>query len=135
MTNPTTIEEGFITLAKQIDGLNDGLTYEPQSLPRYYPIVTMLFVGAPQEDVATGLVEVTWHWKINLYISLQDYRKAQEELKRLVPLLLNITRDDYSLGGTCEWSEITDEEEEPIFAEDDKWLLKRLDLRAKTTET
>lgn len=131
----TDIETAFITEVKKITGLNDALPYEPQALPRNYPVVTMLFVGAPQEDVATGLVEVTWHWKVNLYISLMDYRKAQDDLKRLVPLILNITRNNPLLSNTADWVNLTDEEEEPIFAHDDRYLLKRLDLRAKTTET
>ncbi len=129
------IEQGFLALVKTVPGLNDALDHEPQSLPRAYPVLTMLFVGAPQNDVATGLVEITWHWKVNLYVSLMDYRKAQLEMKRLVPLVLKLTRQDPYLGNSCEWAEITDEEEEPIFSTDDKFMLKRLDLRAKTTET
>lgn len=134
MANPNAIEDNFITAVKAIDGLSDALTYEPQALPRYYPVVTMFFIGAPQETVATGQVEVTWHWKINIYVGLTDFKKGQDEMKRLVPLLLAITRADHTLGETCDWSEITDEEEEPTIGPDDKWIVKRLDLRAKTIE-
>lgn len=129
------IEQAFLDRVKEIPDLVDALDHEPQTLPRALPVVTLLFVGCPQEDVATGLVEVTWHWKVNLYIPLVDYRKAQLALKELVPTILDITRNDPLLSNTCDWAELTDEEEEPVFGTDDNWLLKRLDLRAKTTET
>jgi hypothetical protein len=135
MTNPSDIEDAFIKKVQAIPGLIDAIPYEPQNLPRALPVVTLLFVGAPQATVDTGFKEVTWHWKVNLYISLQDFRKAQNELKRLIPLLLDITRDDPRLGHSCDWATMSDEEEEPIFQEDDRWLLKRLDLRAKTLES
>lgn len=131
----TDIENAFITEVKKISGLADALPYEPQALPRNFPVVTLLFVGAPQEDVETGFVEVTWHWKVNLYISLNDFRKAQDDLKRLVPLLLKITRTNPLLSNTAAWVHLSDEEEEPIFADEDRYLLKRLDLRAKTLES
>lgn len=134
MSNTTAIETAFVTKVQAIEGLSDALAYEPQTLPRYLPVVTLLFIGAPETDFATGIVEVIYHWRVSLYIALNDYKRAQDQLKELLPQLLAITRLDPRLDESCTWAEVSDEDEEPVFAENDQWLVKTLHLRAQTEE-
>lgn len=134
MTNLDAIEQAFINEVKTISGLNDALTYEPQNIPRYLPVATLLFIGAPENDFATGIVEVTYHWRVSLYLALNDYKRAQDQLKELLPQLMSITRLNPRLNDTCTWAVLSDEDEEPVFAENDQWLMKTLHLRVQVEE-
>lgn len=130
------IEAAFLAIAEQIDGVANVLDHEPgPDLPRL-PCITMLFVSPQQEDVETGPGTANrWTWRITLYVNLDDYYRAQRDLKQLLPDLMATVRRNTDLTGTCEWASLDDEGGEPVFAHDDRIVFKTLRLTARTTET
>jgi hypothetical protein len=133
-TTPDLIEDAFRTAAAAVVGVASALDYEPKELAKL-PCVTMLYLGSPQEDAETGTGQDATHtWRIGLYLHLQDYKKAQQKLKDLLPLVMRIVRTDPQLNATCEWARLVDSLSEPIFNHEEKWMLKTLRLEAATTE-
>lgn len=127
------IKAAFVADADAIAGVT-AVDHEPADLPDADAVVCLLFLPPSQEDVATGLTEVTWRWRVNLYLSLRDYEKAQDELERIVPELYAIARDNPMLDGTCEKCFVLDIGREPTFAHRAGWLLQSLELRAIAEE-
>jgi hypothetical protein len=128
------VEQAFLTKALAVPAVATTVDHEPQTLPRL-PCVTLLWVGLSQDDVETGpRTENRWTWRINLYLQLQDYRRAQDQLKDIVPQLLAITRRDPSLGGTVDWARIADDGQDPVFGDQAGFLRKSLLLTVETTE-
>lgn len=137
MPNPDPIEDEFVKRAKAI--VREALDVDPEKLPAM-PLVTLSFIGIDQRDHQTGpAMEVTWKWIVRLYIPLKsgqgsDFGRAQNELKRLLPPLFKVIRDDRSIGGTCSKATLTDIEAEPDYDVDQKRMTKELMLRALTEE-
>lgn len=139
MANPDPIEAEFVKRAKALALFRDALTVDPERLPAL-PAVTLSFVGIDQRDHQTGpAMEVTWKWIVRLYVPLKsgqgsDFGRAQNELKRLLPPLFKVIRDDRSIGGTCDKATLTDIEAEPDYDIEQKRVTKELMLRAVTEE-
>lgn len=131
------IERIFAAHAEAIDGVASAFDHEPEVLGSR-PCVTMLYVRIQQDDEETGpATENTWAWRVNVYVDLggsNDYRKAQRDLKRLVPRVLKIVRDDSRMDGLADFSSIVDEDGEPTFDHDAGLLWKSLRLQVRLEE-
>jgi hypothetical protein len=128
------VEGVFTRLALAVPAVASSVDHEPKNLPRM-PCVTMLWVGLAQDDLETGpRTENRWTWRINLYIQLQDYKRAQDDLKAIVPELLAITRRNPDLDATVAWATIADNGNDPIFGDQAGFLRKSLLLTVNTTE-
>jgi len=128
---PATIAAKFAELAGAIAGVGSATDHEPMELGEL-PAVSMLLVRTAQADVATGIVERTWTWRVSLYLELRDYAEAQASMATLVPLLLDVTKNAPDLAGTCEQATLSDGGEEPVFAHEQGVLRKSLQLVAVT---
>ena len=137
---PTPIEAEFVARVKLIAGLESALDYDPHELPKL-PAIAMLFLLPDDTDHQTGpATQVTWRWRIRLYVPLRskkgsDFRRAQQHFKDLVPAILNVLRDDRSLGGTCEMARLRQLGEEPEFSVEGKYAYFDYMLLAETEET
>ena len=122
--------------AGALPGISSSRDHEPERLPKL-PASTLLFQRAELVSQATGgLEEWAYEWRLGLYVSLEGgYQAAQVKLYELVPGLLAVLRDDPKLGGLVAWSELRDDGAEPLFNHEERWLLKRLTLRASAEET
>jgi hypothetical protein len=137
MAAPAEARKQFTALAGAISGIRNAFDHEPEKFGRnQLPAVTMLLRQAPQEHRETGgSADVTWTWRVNLYVStFQRYRRAQEDLELYVPLLLAITRRHPDLDGTCAIANLTDTGRDPFFDDSNHYVVKELVLTAETYE-
>lgn len=129
------IEAAIIGYLQAIVGLEDALDHEPRSLPRALPVATLLLTRTDPEQIETGIGEdVTYEWRLSIYVALQDWGAAQQELKRLVPVVLSAIRAKPTCSGLVDMLTVRDSGAEPIFS-DDGYVRKSLTLRAVLTET
>lgn len=128
----TDIETAFLTAVAGISGIEETYNVEPTRLDSL-PAVTMLLTESPQSISSTGWSLVEYTWRVAITIKVDGLGDAQNELKLLIPSMLNVTRQSPSLSGTCEWADLNDKGEEPALYEGELWR-KNLYLTATTLE-
>lgn len=135
MANIAAIETELATRFEALAGVAKALDHEPKNLPTF-PCVTLLLVRAGQDEVSTGpMTEVTWEWRVTLYLKLSDFKQAQTQMKGLLLPMLTILHADHQLGALVERSWITDNGDEPVFDIAEGVLMKTFSLSAITTES
>lgn len=134
-TKPDQIEDAVNTKLKEIGKLEDALDHEPQNLPRALPVTTLLIIRFNPVQAETGPHDdVTYDWRLSLYVKLNDFRTAQQEFKDLVPAILSKVRSIPTAGGLCDFLNIEDVGDEPVFAPSDGFARKSLLMHARLTE-
>jgi hypothetical protein len=122
-------------LTSEIPALKFALDYEPSSLSRM-PGTTLLARQYNPVQAETGVGEdVTYAWRLRLYVPLNDYRQAQSAIKELMPQILACVRHHPTADGLVDFLSIVDEGEEPEFNVEEGWLAKDVILRAIRDES
>jgi hypothetical protein len=143
-TNPDIIEDKVLGYLRAVAGLEDSLDYEPETLPRRLPVTTLLFTGGNPVQAETGPHDdVTYTWKLSLYIPLDDYKVAQQQLKDLLPAIFAAIRHHPTADDVVDFLRVDDSNEDPVFSSPDRsdggggpgYLRKSLTLTAVLTET
>lgn len=130
----------FVAAAALVAGVSAAFDHEPAELPAALgdgAVVTMLGLPPAQIDVATGgLVNVSYAWRVNVYVNLpQGYAEAQYALADVLEPLLVITRADVDAGGLADAWTLTGGGQEPQFAHDEGWIFQPLTLAASIERT
>lgn len=122
-------------LKEEVPDLKFVLDYEPQSLPRFPGTTLMATMYSPLQ-AETGIGEdVTYEWRLRLYVALNDYLTAQTQIKMLMPQILAVARHHPTCNGLVDFLTLVDEGSEPDFNVTEGWLSKDATLRAIRTET
>jgi hypothetical protein len=87
--------------------------------------------------------DVTYVWKLSLYIALDDFELAQQQLKDLLPLIFAAIRAHPTADHAVDFLRVEDSGEDPVFSRPDSsdgsggpgYLRKSLTLTAVLTET
>ena len=79
----TSFEATIVDKLAEITDINTVLTYEPDVL-KATPCMTLFFSGLRSEPLGEF-----WEWIMRLYISLKDAKTAQDNLKSIVPQVLD----------------------------------------------
>jgi hypothetical protein len=112
------------------------LDVHPVELPDLgqLPAGTLLFAGPAQQDGATGgLTDNEWRWIFRIYVSVQDFRIGQQQMKDAIPAVLAALRRNPTLNDTCDRLVIRDRGD-PQYLRTRKQLVKTLELVAETEE-
>lgn len=130
------IEQAFCGwLLPEVADLKFALDHEPSSMPRF-PGTTLLVRRFSPAQAETGVGEdVTYDWRLRLYVALNDYRTAQTQIKELMPQVLAVARHHPTADGLVDFLTLVDAGEEPIFTSEEGWAAKDMFLRAVRTET
>jgi hypothetical protein len=129
------IEQRFCEWVQAETDISNALDHEPERLPRF-PCLTMLVTTYSPLQAETGPHDdVTYAWRVRVYVALNDYRVAQMGLKQLVPQVLGVARHHATADGLCDFLSIVDTGSDPVFASEDGWLAKDVELRAIRQET
>jgi hypothetical protein len=135
----TDVEGWWVEAFGDISGIRHVYDHLPQDLGRY-PCIAMLLATFDQEDSETGPgVDTTYGWRVDLYLSLQNYKRAQDEMKTYVPQMLALVRPDPTLGQLVDFCTIRDDGEDPIFqpaasGRGEGYMAKALRVEARATE-
>jgi len=122
-------------LTAEVPDLKFALDHEPQSLPRM-PGTTLLATMYNPVQAETGIGEdVTYAWRMRLYVPLNDYRQAQAQIKELMPQILACIRNHPTGDGLVDFLSLVDEGQAPDFNIEEGWLAKDALLRAVRDET
>jgi len=108
--------------------------YEPANL-KGLPCVTMLSRRYDPIQAETGPHDdVIYEWRVRLYVALNDYEKAQDEIDTFMPLLLDVPRHHPTMEGDVDFLSFYDPGSEITFSAADGWAAKDLVARAVRTE-
>lgn len=100
MSNASQIEDIFVAHAKLITDVKNVMSYEPGEIDRKLcPLITMFFLLPEGEEAATGPEEdVDYRWEVSLYVTLDNFRAAQEQMRDLASHVIanfRVHRADY----------------------------------------
>lgn len=99
------------------------------------PCVTLLTQRYDPVQAETGPHDdTTYEWRLRLYVQLNDYERAQNELDDLIPLILDVPRHHPTLDGLVDFLVFYDSGGEPDFSPNDGWVHKDLYVRVTRTE-
>lgn len=136
--NIETIETALAALLEPIVGIQNVIDHEPRELPALRPgqaTATIMWRSVEPIDAETGPgQDVTYTWSVNLYVHLHDFRASQSELKELVPRVVAIFREDFTLGRTVDFVRWRDLDGEPVHNPKQGYLRKTLVCEARLTE-
>ena len=136
-TTPT-VRELKATIAGYIEDRLPELVkvypFEPGAL-NGFPCVTMLSRRYDPTQAETGPHDsVVYEWRVRLYVDLNDYEKAQDEIDHLIPIMLDVPRHHFTMEGDVDSLVFYDRGDEIIFSKEDGWAAKDLVARAVRDE-
>lgn len=115
----------FLAAAKRAAGLKTVLEHDPENISigaHGLPAVT-LYPLAPRIDDPDirGIGDLVQPFRLSIYVSLSKTRKGsdfaptQQQLEELARTILQVPLADPTLGGTCLWSEVAPESDQPVM--------------------
>lgn len=108
--------------------------YEPQHL-QGLPCVTLLSRRYDPLQAETGPHDdVTYEWRLRLYVELNNYEKAQDEIDHLIPIILDVPRHHATMEDDVDALTFYDFGAEITFSKEDGWAAKDLVARIVRTE-
>jgi hypothetical protein len=99
------------------------------------PCVTMMSRRYDPTQAETGPHDdVIYEWRVRLYVALNDYKKAQDDLDDMIPVLLTVPRHNATMGGLVDFFTFFDPGGEPTFSNEDSWVYKDVIARTSRAE-
>jgi len=99
------------------------------------PCVTLMSRRFDPVQAETGPHDdMTYDFRMRLYVSLHDYEKAQDEIDDLIPIILDVGRHHATMEGAVDFLSFIDSGSEIIFSKDDGWAAKDVLVRVIRTE-
>lgn len=135
------IEVRLVGWLNDIPELLQALDHEPENLPAKLPVTTLLVRMFDPQQAATGYLadqpvdDVAFGWRLRLYVPLDNYKRAQEYIKAIVPQIIKIQRDHPTCDGIADFLRISDSGDVPTFSHDDGWCFKDLSVIAVRSES
>ena len=121
-------------IATRVPELDKAYAFEPASL-RAYPCTTLLSRRFDAAQAETGPHDdMTYEWRLRLYVQLTDYERAQDEIDTLIPLILDVPRHHFTMEGDVDALVFYDLGTEIVFSAADGWAAKDLVARIVRTE-
>jgi hypothetical protein len=121
-------------VAERVPELMRSYSFEPGHL-NGFPCVTLLSRRFDARQAETGPHDdMTYEWRLRLYVALNDYEKAQDEIDALIPLILDVPRHHATMEGDVDFLVFYDFGAEIVFSKDDGWAAKDLVARVQRTE-
>ena len=121
-------------IATRVPELVKVYPFEPGSL-KGTPCVTLLSRRFDPTQAETGPHDdMVYEWRLRLYVALNDYEKAQDEIDDLIPLILDVPRHHPTMEGDVDMLTFYDFGTEIGFSKEDGWAWKDLVARAVRTE-
>lgn len=121
-------------IAARVPELAKVYPFEPGTL-KDYPCVTLLSRRFDATQAETGPHDdMIYEWRLRLYVALQDYEKAQDEIDNLIPLILDVPRHHATMEGNVDALVFYDLGTDIVFSKDDGFAAKDLVARVQRTE-
>jgi len=121
-------------------GVTAASDFEGTRAPRLLPALQLVPVHAETSAGGGPLGQTEWTltWRVDLYVQMKDYVRAQRELLGLVTRILHLPILERAaggpiLGGSCDDWAVEDDGDDPDPRDPDEILYKRLTLRAVAT--
>lgn len=133
MADLTLIESNIVSTLQNVPLLKKVYDHEPMNI-EVLPAATLFFDGFGQDDQATRSKSARWNWIIRIYVSLQDAKKAQEDIKALLLESLKQLRQNPHLGGSCLYHAVATGEVFVNMSQNNPQLMAELRLEAMTNE-
>jgi hypothetical protein len=135
-----TIEAKIVEILKGVPGIKDADDHEPKNVPRTLPYASILLTRYDPVDAETSTgQDVTYGWKLSLYIALNDFERAQATMKDLLPEVGAAFREHPTADNLVDELRLSDPGVEPAFvvagAGGGGYLRKELQLTAVQIET
>jgi len=131
--NISDIETQIIAILDGINELQKNFDYEPKQLEKL-PCTTLWFNGFVQEPAEERGFFVIWRWILRLYVDLSDAETAQDEIKDLVPKILDAFAAKVQLNDTCLYSLATSGDAYAILDRTNPLMSVEINLEATELE-
>ena len=135
------IETRIVGWLAAIPEIEQAFDHEPENLPAKLPVTTLCVRMFEPIQAATGYLadqpvdDVSFGWRLRLYVQLDNYKRAQAYVKAIVPQIIKIQRDHPTCDGIADFLRITDPGDVPTFSHLDGWLFKDLTVIAVRSES
>ncbi|MBO8169965.1 MAG: hypothetical protein H0Z35_12395 [Thermoanaerobacteraceae bacterium] len=104
MVDISVIETEIVNILKAISEFKMVLDYEPLKIDNL-PAATCFYTGFNIADRSLpNSQSVTHNWAIRVYVPLENDKKAQDEIKALIPKVVTAFKGSRDLNGTCLYS-------------------------------
>ena len=134
MTDLSVIETQITAVLSSVEDFKTVLDFEPMEI-KNLPAGTIFYTGFSLTDATVPNVQrVTHRWAIRVYVLLQDAKKAQDEIKALIPKVVAAFKANRSLTSTCEFSTLTGCEVGVILDQNKAQIVADFTLEAQVRE-
>ncbi|MDC3414268.1 hypothetical protein [Terrihalobacillus insolitus] len=134
MADLNLIESNIVSNLQTITALKNVYDHEPKSLSTL-PAATIFFDGFSQSDSASRRKSVDWRWTLRVYVRIQDAEQAQADIKNLMVEVRKALASDPSLGGNCNFNQITRGEVFVSLDQNNVHVMGEMTLTANTYES
>lgn len=133
-----TVRQLKVTIAEYIQARVPELVkvwpFEPGNL-KGFPCVTLLSRRYDPVQSETGPHDdMTYEFRLRLYVQLVSYERAQDEIDDLIPVILDVPRHNATMNGDVDFLVFYDPGSDITFSSDDGWAMKDLVVRVVRTE-
>lgn len=134
------IERDLCAWLAAIPEIEQALDHEPESLPARLPVTTLMIRLFEPLQASTGYYtnrpvdDVSYGWRLRLYVPLTDYKRAQDYFKRICPQIIAINRDHPTADERADFLRIRDGGDTPEFSHEEGWAYKDFDVIATREE-
>lgn len=128
------IEAKIVAQLQTVDEFREVTDYEPLEFTNL-PAASIFYQGFRSGDSEMPKVqEIVERWILRVYVSLQDARQAQRDIKRLVPKVREAFRSNRGLDGAVLWCSVTEGDVVAVFDKNNPQLIAIMNLEAITKE-
>lgn len=121
-------------IAERLPELERVYPFEPGHLAGL-PCVTLLSRRYDAIQAETGPHDdMVYEFRLRLYVALQDYSKAQDEIDDMIPIILDVPRHHATMEDDVDFLVMLDPGGEIGFSKEDGWAYKDLVARMTRTE-
>jgi hypothetical protein len=121
-------------IADRVPELERVYPFEPAHLSGL-PCVTLLSRRFDPIQAETGPHDdMTYEFRLRLYVALNDYSTAQDQIDDYIPLILDVPRHHATMENEVDFLSMHDPGIEIGFSKEDGWAWKDLVARMRRTE-
>lgn len=134
MNNISAMEAQIVSILAAVTEFKKVYDHEPLEIFDL-PAASIFYSGFHQEEMSMpNTQEVSENWIMRVYVRLDDAKKAQDEMKKLIAKVRQAFRENRDLSGTCLYTTLTRGEVFAVLDKNNAQLIAELNLSAVTME-
>lgn len=134
MNNLEAIENQIVMVLRTVSDFKKVYDHEPLEIFEL-PAASIFYTGfSSDEHTMPNSQEITENWIIRIYVKLDDAKKAQLQIKQIIPKIRSAFRQNRSLSGTCFYTNLKNGDVFAVLDKNNAQLIAELALSVITRE-